>query len=83
MLVFAAIAVFKSSSHTRKFESRWLVTIKPVKKHFFGQTAQLKANNGSLQKMLDSKESDFGHAEAALKRRVDALGVSVDALILA
>ncbi len=35
-----------------------------------GQVAQLKADNGALRKMLDSKEVDFGHAEAALKRRV-------------
>jgi hypothetical protein len=35
-----------------------------------GQVAQLKADNGALRKMLDSKEVDFEHAEAALKRRV-------------
>ena len=37
------------------------------------QTAQQRAANESLQKLLDSKELDFSHAQAALKRRVEAL----------
>jgi len=37
------------------------------------QVAQLKAASESQLKLLDTKELDFAHAQAALKRRVDAL----------
>ena len=37
------------------------------------QVAQMKAANESQLKLLDTKELDFAHAQAALKRRVEAL----------